>query len=145
MNRLTRRKRAEEPADSLDLLEFTKVAARLAGLTRTAPGRSLALALRPLAEPDTIATALAEAAEAMRLLAEQGELPLGDVDDLQPLLDGLCTDGMRLPVAAFGGTRDVMKHLAPLGAVYPAGTLSGNPVAVACGLATLRLIQAPGF
>jgi glutamate-1-semialdehyde 2,1-aminomutase len=38
-----------------------------------------------------------------------------------------------------------MRHLAPLGAVYQAGTLSGNPVAVACGLATLRLIQAPGF
>jgi len=38
-----------------------------------------------------------------------------------------------------------MKHLAPLGAVYQAGTLSGNPVAVACGLATLKLIRAPGF
>ena len=38
-----------------------------------------------------------------------------------------------------------MKHLAPLGAVYQAGTLSGNPVAVACGLATLREIQRPGF
>jgi glutamate-1-semialdehyde 2,1-aminomutase len=38
-----------------------------------------------------------------------------------------------------------MKHLAPLGPVYQAGTLSGNPVAVACGLATLRLIQRPGF
>jgi glutamate-1-semialdehyde 2,1-aminomutase len=38
-----------------------------------------------------------------------------------------------------------MKHLAPLGAVYQAGTLSGNPVAVACGMATLKLIQQPGF
>jgi glutamate-1-semialdehyde 2,1-aminomutase len=38
-----------------------------------------------------------------------------------------------------------MKHLAPLGGVYQAGTLSGNPVAVACGLATLKLIQQPGF
>ena len=53
--------------------------------------------------------------------------------------------GGGMPVAAFGGSRDVMKHLAPLGAVYQAGTLSGNPVAVACGMATLRLIQAPGF
>ena len=53
--------------------------------------------------------------------------------------------GGGMPVAAFGGTREVMKHLAPLGAVYQAGTLSGNPVAVACGLATLELIQAPGF
>jgi glutamate-1-semialdehyde 2,1-aminomutase len=53
--------------------------------------------------------------------------------------------GGGMPVAAFGGTREVMKHLAPLGPVYQAGTLSGNPVAVACGLATLQLVQAPGF
>ncbi len=53
--------------------------------------------------------------------------------------------GGGMPVAAFGGRRDVMKHLAPIGAVYQAGTLSGNPVAVACGLATLKLIQQPGF
>ncbi len=53
--------------------------------------------------------------------------------------------GGGMPVAAFGGRRDVMKYLAPLGPVYQAGTLSGNPVAVACGLATLKLIQAPGF
>jgi glutamate-1-semialdehyde 2,1-aminomutase len=53
--------------------------------------------------------------------------------------------GGGLPVAAFGGKRGVMKYLAPLGPVYQAGTLSGNPVAVACGLATLKLIQRPGF
>ncbi len=53
--------------------------------------------------------------------------------------------GGGMPLAAFGGRRDVMKHLAPLGAVYQAGTLSGNPVAVACGLATLSLVQAPNF
>ncbi len=53
--------------------------------------------------------------------------------------------GGGLPVAAFGGRADLMKHLAPLGAVYQAGTLSGNPVAVAAGLSTLKLIQAPGF
>jgi glutamate-1-semialdehyde 2,1-aminomutase len=53
--------------------------------------------------------------------------------------------GGGMPVAAFGGARDFMRHLAPLGAVYQAGTLSGNPVAVACGLATLRLVQQPGF
>ena len=53
--------------------------------------------------------------------------------------------GGGMPVAAFGGKRDVMKHLAPLGPVYQAGTLSGNPVAVACGMATLREIQRPGF
>ncbi|KVE34757.1 glutamate-1-semialdehyde aminotransferase [Burkholderia sp. TSV86] len=53
--------------------------------------------------------------------------------------------GGGMPAAAFGGRRDIMAELAPLGAVYQAGTLSGNPVAVAAGLATLRLIQAPGF
>lgn len=53
--------------------------------------------------------------------------------------------GGGLPVAAFGGRADLMQHLAPLGGVYQAGTLSGNPVTVAAGLATLALIQAPGF
>lgn len=53
--------------------------------------------------------------------------------------------GGGLPVAAFGGRADLMAHLAPLGGVYQAGTLSGNPVAVAAGLTTLKLIQAPGF
>jgi glutamate-1-semialdehyde 2,1-aminomutase len=53
--------------------------------------------------------------------------------------------GGGLPVAAFGGRADIMRHLAPLGAVYQAGTLSGNPVAVAAGMATLKLIQEPGF
>ncbi len=53
--------------------------------------------------------------------------------------------GGGLPVAAFGGKREIMEKIAPLGPVYQAGTLSGNPVAVAAGLATLALVQAPGF
>jgi glutamate-1-semialdehyde 2,1-aminomutase len=53
--------------------------------------------------------------------------------------------GGGMPLAAFGARRDVMRHIAPLGPVYQAGTLSGNPVAVACGLATLELIEQPGF
>ncbi|WP_118179474.1 glutamate-1-semialdehyde 2,1-aminomutase [Paraburkholderia phosphatilytica] len=53
--------------------------------------------------------------------------------------------GGGMPAAAFGGRRDIMAHLAPLGGVYQAGTLSGNPIAMAAGLKTLELIQAPGF
>jgi glutamate-1-semialdehyde 2,1-aminomutase len=53
--------------------------------------------------------------------------------------------GGGMPVGAFGGRRDIMQKIAPLGPVYQAGTLSGNPVAVAAGLATLKLVQAPGF
>lgn len=53
--------------------------------------------------------------------------------------------GGGMPMAAFGGKREIMNSVAPLGAVYQAGTLSGNPVAVACGLATLKEIQAPDF
>ena len=53
--------------------------------------------------------------------------------------------GGGMPVGAFGGKKDIMEHLAPLGPVYQAGTLSGNPVAMAAGLATLNLISQPGF
>jgi glutamate-1-semialdehyde 2,1-aminomutase len=53
--------------------------------------------------------------------------------------------GGGMPVGAFGGRRDVMEQLAPLGPVYQAGTLSGNPVAMIAGLTTLELIAEPGF
>jgi glutamate-1-semialdehyde 2,1-aminomutase len=53
--------------------------------------------------------------------------------------------GGGMPIGAFGGRRDIMQKIAPLGPVYQAGTLSGNPVAVAAGLATLKLVQSPGF
>jgi glutamate-1-semialdehyde 2,1-aminomutase len=53
--------------------------------------------------------------------------------------------GGGMPLAAFGGPRDIMRQLAPTGPVYQAGTLSGNPVATACGLATLKEITRPGF
>ena len=53
--------------------------------------------------------------------------------------------GGGLPVGAFGGKRVIMEQLAPLGPVYQAGTLSGNPVAMAAGLKTLELVSAPGF
>jgi glutamate-1-semialdehyde 2,1-aminomutase len=53
--------------------------------------------------------------------------------------------GGGLPVGAVGGRREIMQKIAPLGPVYQAGTLSGNPVAVAAGLATLKLVDVPGF
>ncbi len=68
------------------------------------------------------------------------------IDGFEPditLLGKVIGGGM--PLAAFGGKRAVMEQLAPLGPVYQAGTLSGNPVATACGLATLKEIRKPGF
>jgi glutamate-1-semialdehyde 2,1-aminomutase len=53
--------------------------------------------------------------------------------------------GGGMPLGAFGGRRDIMEKIAPLGPVYQAGTLSGNPLSVAAGLATLNKLQAPGF
>lgn len=53
--------------------------------------------------------------------------------------------GGGFPAAAFGGSREIMDHLAPLGPVYQAGTLSGNPVAMEAGLQSLQLLQQPGF
>ena len=53
--------------------------------------------------------------------------------------------GGGLPVGAYGGRRDLMEQMAPVGPVYQAGTLSGNPLAVAAGLATLKILQEPGI
>jgi glutamate-1-semialdehyde 2,1-aminomutase len=53
--------------------------------------------------------------------------------------------GGGLPVGAYGGKREIMEHVAPQGPVYQAGTLSGNPLAMAAGIATLRLLREPGF
>jgi glutamate-1-semialdehyde 2,1-aminomutase len=53
--------------------------------------------------------------------------------------------GGGMPVGAFGGKREIMEHLAPLGPVYQAGTLSGNPIAMTAGLTTMEIISEPGF
>ncbi|WP_288409396.1 glutamate-1-semialdehyde 2,1-aminomutase [uncultured Herbaspirillum sp.] len=74
---------------------------------------------------------------------------LGGAQELNGIVPDLTALGKviggGLPVAAFGGRAEVMKHLAPLGGVYQAGTLSGNPVTVAAGMATLKIIQQPEF
>lgn len=74
---------------------------------------------------------------------------LGSAQGLYGITPDLSTFGKivggGMPLGVFGGRRDIMGKVAPLGPVYQAGTLSGNPVAVAAGLATLRQVQAPGF
>ena len=74
---------------------------------------------------------------------------LGGAQQLYGITPDLTTFGKiiggGMPVGAYGGRRDLMQQIAPSGPIYQAGTLSGNPVAMAAGLATLELIQAPGF
>lgn len=74
---------------------------------------------------------------------------LGSAQGLYGITPDLSTFGKiiggGMPLGAFGGRREIMEKIAPLGPVYQAGTLSGNPLSVAAGLATLRQLQAPGF
>ena len=74
---------------------------------------------------------------------------LGGAQSLHGITPDLTTMGKviggGMPLAAFGGKREIMDCISPLGGVYQAGTLSGNPVAVAAGLKTLEIIQRPGF
>ena len=74
---------------------------------------------------------------------------LGSAQGLYGITPDLSTFGKiiggGMPLGAFGGRREIMEKIAPLGPVYQAGTLSGNPLSVAAGLATLQQLQAPGF
>ena len=74
---------------------------------------------------------------------------LGSAQGLYGITPDLSTFGKMvgggMPLGAFGGRREIMEKIAPLGPVYQAGTLSGNPLSVAAGLATLKKIQVPGF
>jgi glutamate-1-semialdehyde 2,1-aminomutase len=76
-------------------------------------------------------------------ISRQGAIGYYNIDADLICLGKVIGGGM--PVGAFGGKRHIMQHIAPLGPVYQAGTLSGNPVAMASGLATLNLISEPGF
>jgi glutamate-1-semialdehyde 2,1-aminomutase len=76
-------------------------------------------------------------------ISQQGAIGYYNIDADLICLGKVIGGGM--PVGAFGGKKEVMQHIAPLGPVYQAGTLSGNPVAMASGLATLNLISQPGF
>ncbi len=76
-------------------------------------------------------------------ISQQGAIGYYNIDADLICLGKVIGGGM--PVGAFGGKREIMQHIAPLGPVYQAGTLSGNPVAMASGLATLNLISEPGF
>ena len=76
-------------------------------------------------------------------ISQQGAIGYYNIDADLICLGKVIGGGM--PVGAFGGKREIMEHIAHLGPVYQAGTLSGNPVAMASGLATLNLISAPGF
>jgi len=127
-----------------------------------AGGEIACVIVEPVAGNMNLVRASAEFLQTMRRLCTQyGALlifdevmtgfrvALGGAQSLYGIVPDLTTLGKviggGMPLAAFGGRRDVMACLAPLGPVYQAGTLSGNPLAVACGRTTLELIEAPGF
>ncbi|GHD70600.1 glutamate-1-semialdehyde 2,1-aminomutase [Vogesella fluminis] len=118
--------------------------------------------LEPIAGNMNLIKPSAEFVQALRALTEQYgavliydevmtgfRVALGCAQGLHGITPDLTTLGKvvggGMPLAAFGGRADIMGRIAPLGNVYQAGTLSGNPLSVAAGLATLRLIQQPGF
>ena len=106
------------------------------------PGPGFLQALRELCTRHSAVLIFDEVMTGFRVATGGAQAHFGVHPDLTTLGKVI---GGGLPVGAVGGRRDIMQRIAPLGAVYQAGTLSGNPVAVAAGLATLKLVEQPGF
>ncbi len=115
----------------------------IAGNMNCVPARPEFLArLRTLCDDYGIVLIFDEVMSGFRVSAGGAQALYGIAPDLTALGKVI---GGGLPVGAFGGRREIMSRIAPEGPVYQAGTLAGNPLAVAAGLATLEAIQAPGF
>ncbi len=106
------------------------------------PEKGFLEGLRALADRDGIVLIFDEVMTGFRLAPGGAQERFGVTPDLTTL--GKIVGG-GLPVGAYGGRADIMSHLAPLGPVYQAGTLSGNPLAMSAGIATLDLMDAPGM
>ncbi|WP_283151362.1 glutamate-1-semialdehyde 2,1-aminomutase [Silvimonas soli] len=147
-------------ADTI-VLPYNDVAALEAAFAEN-KGKIAAIIVEPFAGNMNLVKPSAEFVAAMRQLTQDDgavliydevmtgfRVGLGCAQGLHGVTPDLVTLGKvvggGMPLAAFGGRADIMAKLAPLGPVYQAGTLSGNPVAVAAGLATLKLIRQPGF
>ncbi len=139
--------------NDLDVLEdcFRKIGAEIAcviiepvagNMNFIVPRQDYMDALRSLCTKHGAVLIFDEVMTGFRVALGGAQSHFGIVPDLTTLGKVI---GGGMPVGAFGGRRDIMAHLAPLGGVYQAGTLSGNPVAVAAGLKTLELVAAPGF
>ncbi|MDR3429818.1 glutamate-1-semialdehyde 2,1-aminomutase [Silvimonas sp.] len=147
-------------ADTI-VLPYNDVAALEAAFAEN-KGKIAAIIVEPFAGNMNLVKPSAEFVAAMRQLTQDDDAVLIYDEVMTGFRVGLrCAQGLHgvtpdlvtlgkvvgggMPLAAFGGRADIMAKLAPLGPVYQAGTLSGNPVAVAAGLATLKLIRQPGF
>ncbi|MET0205295.1 MAG: glutamate-1-semialdehyde 2,1-aminomutase [Casimicrobiaceae bacterium] len=107
-----------------------------------APAPGFLESLRTLCDRHGVVLIFDEVMTGFRVHAQGAQGLYGVTPDLTTLGKVI---GGGMPVGAFGGRRAIMEKIAPLGPVYQAGTLSGNPVAVAAGLATLAATEAPGF
>ena len=126
------------------------------------PDQIAGVILEPIAGNMNLVRAMPEFVQALRQLTEQYgsvliydevrtgfRVALGGAQSLHGITPDLTTMGKviggGMPVAAVGGKKEIMDCISPLGGVYQAGTLSGNPIAVAAGLKTLEIIQRPNF